>query len=465
MRAHNAIINTLIRLTRFYLKSARGVCSMISKPFPLFAKERGPAGNYRIPSVITTKHGTIVACADARYFTARDNPNRIDKAICRSLDNGKTWEDMFVPVKEQGESMQFSSAAIDPCLLYDEDNDKIFMFYSHTPAGVGILNSKRGTGLDSEGRQIVVKDKKKYSVGKDGILYLKDKATQFRVDENGNVFDNGKKVGNIKTLEGGFTEYRTSYMYVCESVDDGVTWSKPVCISSQIKESYMCFIGCGPGVGIKIRNGAHKGRLVAPIYFTPRFWPLMECTACIYSDDNGKTWKRGGAAGENRKRLGIFKVGHKLIVDGERTSESQIIELPDGSLKVFVRNHASCRKVAVAISKDGGESWHDYHHIDVPQCICQISAINVKDGDKEATLLLNAANPKKREQGVIRLSYDYGETFPYAALIKDGEFVYSSMCQAKDGTICVLYEGSTQHETVDFITLTIDDIKKNNINK
>lgn len=438
---------------------------MISKPFPLFAKERGPAGNYRIPSVITTKHGTIVACADARYFTARDNPNRIDKAICRSLDNGKTWEDMFVPAKEQGESMQFSSAAIDPCLLYDEDNDKIFMFYSHTPAGVGILNSKRGTGLDSEGRQIVVKDKKKYSVGKDGILYLKDKATQFRVDENGNVFDNGKKVGNIKTLEGGFTEYRTSYMYVCESVDDGVTWSKPVCISSQIKESYMCFIGCGPGVGIKIRNGAHKGRLVAPIYFTPRFWPLMECTACIYSDDNGKTWKRGGAAGENRKRLGIFKVGHKLIVDGERTSESQIIELPDGSLKVFVRNHASCRKVAVAISKDGGESWHDYHHIDVPQCICQISAINVKDGDKEATLLLNAANPKKREQGVIRLSYDYGETFPYAALIKDAEFVYSSMCQAKDGTICVLYEGSTQHETVDFITLTIDDIKKNNINK
>lgn len=438
---------------------------MISKPFPLFAKDRGPAGNYRIPSIITTKHGTLVACADARYFTCRDNPNRIDKAVCRSLDNGKTWEDMFIVVKEEGESMQYSSAAIDPCLVYDEEQDKIFMLYSHTPAGVGILNSKRGTGFDENGRQIVVKDKKKYSLGKDSRLYIKDVATPYSVDKNFNVIEDGKKVGNIKTLEGGFTEYRTSYMYVCESADDGITWSEPVCISTQIKEDYMCFIGCGPGIGIQIKNGAHKGRLVAPIYFTPRFWPLMECTACIYSDDGGKTWKRGGAAGENRKRLGLFKVGHKLIVDGERTSESQIIELPDGSLKVFVRNHAGCRKVAVAISKDGGESWHDYHHIDVPQCICQISAINIKDGDKEATLLLNASDPKKREKGVIRLSYDYGESFPYAALIKDGEFVYSSMCQAKDGTICVLYEGSTQHETVDFVTLTTDDIKKNNINK
>ena len=124
---------------------------MISKPFKLFCKERGEAGNYRIPSIITTKHGTIVACADARYFTASDNPNRIDKAVCRSLDNGKTWEDMFIAVKEQGESMQYSSAAIDPCLVYDDETDKIFMLYSHTPAGVGILNSRRGTGFDANG--------------------------------------------------------------------------------------------------------------------------------------------------------------------------------------------------------------------------------------------------------------------------------------------------------------------------
>lgn len=436
---------------------------MVSKPFPLFCRQRGQAENYRIPSVICTKSGVIVACADSRYFTERDNPNRIDKVVCRSFDNGKTWSDIQTVVKEEGKSMDLSSAAIDPCLVFDDETGKLFMLYSHTPAGIGILNSKRGTGFDDMNRLIVDKGKKRYFLGADGILYDGITATEMSVAKNGDVILDGKKIGNIKTSEGGFSEYRTSYMYICESGDDGATWSDPVCISPQIKEDYMCFIGCGPGVGIRIKTGAHKGRLVVPIYFTPRVWPLMECTACIYSDDHGKTWKRGEAVGENRKRLGLFKVGHKFITDGERTSESQIIELPDGSLRVFVRNHASCRKVAIADSTDGGMSWHGYRHIDIPQCICQISAINVKDGDKEVTLLLNAADKSQRKNGVIRLSDDYGETFPYSLKIKDGEFVYSSMCQAKDGTICVLYEGSTKHETVDFLTLTVEDIKNNKI--
>ncbi len=436
---------------------------MISKPYPLFSKERGPAGNYRIPSIVCTKHGTLVACADARYFTCRDNPNRIDKAICRSLDNGKTWQDMFIAVKECGNDMNFASAAIDPCLVYDEDADKLFMLYSHTPAGVGILNSMKGTGFDDKGRQIVCRDKERYFLEK-GYLFDSDGKPKFTVNENFDVYEGDKRVGNIRTFDGGFTEYRTSYLYICESVDDGVTWSNPVCISTQVKSDYMCFFGCGPGVGIKIGNGAFKGRLVAPVYFTPRYWPLMECTACIFSDDGGKTWQTGEAVGEHRKRLGIFKVGHKFLFDGERTSESQLIELPDGTLRIFVRNHSPRRKVAIAESTDGGQSWHDYRFTDVPQCICQISAINVKDGDREATLLLNASDPKKRENGVIRLSYDYGKTFPFSLTIKQGDFVYSSMCQAKDGTICVLYEGSIKHETVDFITLTVDDIKNNKSN-
>ena len=39
----------------------------------------GPADFYRIPSIITTKNGVVVACADARYCSGMDNPNRIDR--------------------------------------------------------------------------------------------------------------------------------------------------------------------------------------------------------------------------------------------------------------------------------------------------------------------------------------------------------------------------------------------------
>ena len=432
---------------------------MRSTPFRLFSKERGPVNNYRIPSIITADDGTVIACADARLYGGSDNPNRIEKVICRSFDNGESWSDMRFAVTECGADREHSSAAIDPCLVFDRTKGTLLMLYSHTPAGVGILNSRRGTGFDSEGRQIVVYGKRRLALGGDGKLYDGAKATEFCVDGHFDVLANGEKVGNIRTGEGGFSEYRTSYMYIAKSFDNGVTWTTPECISPSVKEDYMCFIGAGPGVGVQLTEGKHKGRIVVPIYFTPRFWPLMECAACIFSDDGGNTWRRGGAMGENRKRLGVFKVGHKLIADGERTSEAQIVTLPGGGLKAFIRNHSSRRRVAVATSTDGGETWHDYHYLDIPQPICQISALNVMDGDREATLVLNAASENKREHGVIRLSYDYGVTFAHSLTIKEGEFVYSCMTQMADGSIGVLYEGSTMHETVDFVKLTLDDIK------
>ena len=77
----------------------------------------------------------------------------------------------------------------------------------------------------------------------------------------------------------------------------------------------------------------------------------------------------------------------------------------------------------------------------------------------EVTLFLNAADAKARRNGVIRLSYDYGETFEYSSLIKQGEFVYSCMVWLGDGKIGVLYEENTQHEEINFITVTLDEIK------
>ena len=87
---------------------------MPSQVQTIFSKESGRAGNYRIPSIVKTKSGVLVACADERFFTGRDNPNRIDKVVRRSLDNGLTWEDQIVVVEEVGESMKDASAAIDP---------------------------------------------------------------------------------------------------------------------------------------------------------------------------------------------------------------------------------------------------------------------------------------------------------------------------------------------------------------
>ena len=94
---------------------------------------KGPSKFYRIPSLITAKDGVLIACADARYCSGMDNPNRIDKVIRRSFDCGKTWEDMTIAVKEHGSKKMRSSAAIDPVMVYSSKSGRVILIYSTRP--------------------------------------------------------------------------------------------------------------------------------------------------------------------------------------------------------------------------------------------------------------------------------------------------------------------------------------------
>jgi sialidase-1 len=57
----------------------------------------GEAGYYciRIPSVLTTIRGTLLAFGEARMYTCNDN-TLIDIVYKRSLDNGKTWSNLQI---------------------------------------------------------------------------------------------------------------------------------------------------------------------------------------------------------------------------------------------------------------------------------------------------------------------------------------------------------------------------------
>ncbi len=423
----------------------------------VFGKATGRANNYRIPSVITTKRGTIVACADERFFSAADFPNRIDKVVRRSEDNGRTWQEQIVAVEEAGESKNHGSLAIDPALLYDEEQDKIYLLWSHTPTNIGIINAKRGTGFDAAGNKIVTVGGKKGYVDGAGKIYAGKDLTAYTADEKGDVYEGGKKIGNMYIKNCPVCEYETFFLFICESSDDGLTWSKPVCLNSQIKAPWMSFLGTCPGIGIKLKHGKYAGRLVFPVYFNSQgmfIVPVLSLSACvIYSDDNGKTWQRGKSPNDGRKKHGI-KLSSRFVADWNNITESQVIELPDGTLRMFMRNHSLKRLVAMAESTDGGVTWHNYRHNEfLPQPICQVSVLNAQYGGREVTLVCNAADKQRRENGMVRLSYDYGETFVSSMPVKeegaDNGFVYSCMTQAKNGDIVLLYEGSTKHETIE----------------
>lgn len=419
---------------------------------------KGPSDFYRIPSLITAKDGVLIACADARYCSGMDNPNRIDKVIRRSFDCGETWEDMTIAVKEHGSRQMRASAAIDPVMVYSEKSGRIILIYSHTPAGVGIRNSKVSRGEDENGCKYINGIFKKYILKKDRLYEKNGKETPYTVDKDGNVFKNGSPCGNIYT-GGRFKEEGTSYLMLVYSDDNGKTWSSPRSLNKMVKAEYMSFIGPGPGCGIEIKAGKYSGRLVVPVYFGTRKFPLRLSCAVIYSDDGGESWKMGVSPNDSRIINGS-RASCMTVKAADMLTESQLIEQEGGRLKYFMRNHDKRHSTAVAYSDDGGESWHDYRLDDeLPQPVCQMSVIKLHGTEKPSVVFINPADRDKRKNGTVRLSEDDGETFEWARLLKDGEFVYSAAAQMKNGKIGVLFEPNTDCREIKFASFSLDWIK------
>lgn len=417
----------------------------------------GPSDFYRIPSMITTKNGTVVACADARFCSGMDNPNRIDKVVRRSSDCGKTWGEYITAVEEQGSRKMKSSAAIDPVMTYDENKGRIYLHYSHTPAGVGIRNSKCAVGETENGDKIIKSCLKKYILRKGKLYTMQNGKTEYKVLENGDVLKNSQVVGNIYTGKK-FKEVSTSYLMMCYSDDDGLTWSKPVSLNSSVKKDYMSFIGPGPGRGVVIQEGKYKGRLVVPIYFGTRTFPLRLSCAVIYSDD-GVSWKMGETP-NNLRTVDGRKLNCMTIKNNEMLTESQLIEQENGVLKLFMRNHDSKRRVAVVYSDDGGENWRDFAFDEtLPQPICQSSVLKLKGYDKPLVVLVNPSDEKKRCNGTVMLSEDDGETFPYRRQLKEDDFVYSCITQLPNGNVAVLFEPDSKCRQILFAEVSVEWIK------
>ncbi|PAV31168.1 hypothetical protein CIL05_00465 [Virgibacillus profundi] len=441
----------------------------ITKPEPLFYPDLADSKAYRIPSMITTLKGTIIAGIDARIVDSRDNPNEIDTTIRRSTDNGETWGSVQKLVSYPGNGLD-GAAAIDTALLQDGETGVIWMVFCHTPGGVGLWNSEAGVGFDQDGRKILFDaENNQYSLGETGNVY-KDGTieTSFTVDEEGYVFKDNVPCGNIYFKKGiveneSMLESRTSFLQIIKSEDDGLTWSEPVDLNVQVKESWMKFIGSGPGRGIQIKEGKYKGRLVLPIYFSNEH-SKMSC-AVIYSDDHGETWARGSSPNDGREFNGKLLSAEKTAEDNSDLTESQVIELPGGELRVYMRNHSGKQRTAVATSTNGGETWTDlYYDNELIDPTCQSTIIKYPELEDRKTRLVfvNPADPKHRKNGTVRLSEDGGKSWPYSKQIDSGSFIYSCLTVLDNGEIALLYESDLDENytiTVNFLKFTLGWIK------
>lgn len=409
------------------------------RPLDLFAQGMAQVENYRIPSLLTVGNVTI-ASADARIDAPGDNPNHICRAIRLSTDSGESWTEPDLFCDYGGTGRDRGAAAIDGSLLHDRDTGTVFMLFSHTSQGIGAFTVSAEPAFDDRGRKLLYDPEgNEYYVAEDHCIYHKNgDATEFTLGRLGTLLRSGEPAGSICHSNRLLRQADASFLKLIRSEDGGRTWSDPVDLNPQVKAGWMRFVGAGPGTGIQLREGPHKGRLLFPVYYHNAH--KIASSGAIYSDDHGVTWHMGGSANDGRivsgQRIDARSVRDPLANLGE----CQIMELPGGRLKIFLRNsvrpHTLC-----AYSDDGGESWHSFGDTGLPDPQCQSHILKTTWQGRDLWLFSNPADTVSRVRGTVRASFDGGETWPVSRLVEPGEFAYSCMTHLPDGQIGLLYEG------------------------
>lgn len=447
-------------------------------------KNKDNVFGYRIPSLLKTEKGTLLAGADERIEQACDWGN-IGMVIRRSEDDGVTWgkretivnlrNNSRVPLVTSGD-YSGSPINMDMALVQDTSSKmkRIFSIYDMFPEGRGVISiantpEKEYTQIGGQSYLNLYNNEKKskvFTIRDKGIVYnFKGKKTDYHVitettksdhSNLGDIYKGKQLLGNIyftKHKTSPFRLAKSSYVWMSYSDDDGRTWSSPRDITASLRRRGMKFLGIGPGKGIVLKWGPHAGRIIIPAYSTNWKSHLRgsQSSRLIYSDDHGKTWHTGKAVNDNRVLSNGEKI-HSLTMDNkkEQNTESVPVQLKNGDIKLFMRNLTG--NLEVATSKDGGETWQNHvkRYKEVHDAYVQLSAIRFEHDKKEYILLVNANGPgKKRQDGYARLAQvNRNGSFKwlYHHHIQDGSFAYNSVQQLNNDQFGVLYEHREKHQ-------------------
>lgn len=447
------------------------------QPFP---KGTGGSQNYRIPALVTLSDGTLFAAIDARWNTQAD-AGGLDTIISTSKDGGKTWTYRFPNYfNDSTEAYNNKATAfIDPVVIQD-DEGAVHMMVDLWPGGVALNSAANNHPVNSsgyveiDGRQRLAlygtpdPDAQRAQGAERGegyshyvgdfradglapVIKAADGSVEYLVDREYYLYDHQgaplycQQLGSSDYVQQNVFYYNarlhviaTSYLWHITSTDGGVTWSAPNMLNEQVRTgraSNDCFYGVGPGRGLVTSTG----RIVLPCY-TYKYGVGDGNSSVIYSDDNGKTWKRSNDI-------------------ARQTSEATVVEA-DGRLYLFARHGW------YAASDDGGTTWKDERTLassglDITTS-CQIDALTYSQKiDGKTAIILSAPTGGTRANGKVFVGLvgeDGSITWKYRTPItaNGSHFAYSCLTEKADGSLGLLYEAADAE--IIYRDLAIEDV-------
>ncbi|PIF02193.1 MAG: sialidase [Draconibacterium sp.] len=342
---------------------------------------------YRIPGLVTTSEGSLIAVYDARYNNAKDLQEDIDIGMSRSTDGGQTWEPMkiIMDMGEWGARPQKLNGVGDPCVLYDVNTKTIW---------VAALWMSGATEKD--------------------MLWW--------------------------ASQPGMKPEVTGQFILVKSTDDGLTWSDPINITGQIKEPGWQLLLQGPGRGISMKDGT----IIFPAQFKANIGVQaidggqFTChSTIVYSKDHGQTWSIGTGAKSNTTEAQVVELSDGSLMLNMRDDRNR-------------SDKSETNGRAVSLTNNLGATWttHTTSNSALPESNCMASIIgaDVKIGNemKHVLFFSNPNNKYQRSNMTIKASLDEGQTWPLQfqlELNEDTGYGYSCLTMVDPQTIGVLYEG------------------------
>ena len=205
---------------------------------------------FRIPAMVATNKGTLLAVYDMRYNSRRDLQGHMDIGLSRSTDGGETWA-RPVPImdmKKFGGLPEDQNGCSDPNILVDRKTGEIMVSAVWT-------HGKPGTH---------------------------------------------QWVG--KGSEPGHSIQKSSQFMMVRSKDDGLTWSEPENWTKRLKDPKWCLFAPAPGNGINLMDGTlvmpTQGRDATGFPFSNLMW----------SKDHGKSWTLSSPARDNTTECSVAEL-------------------------------------------------------------------------------------------------------------------------------------------------------------
>lgn len=243
--------------------------------------------------------------------------------------------------------------------------------------------------------------------------------------------------------------------FYSRSADDGETFSPGVEITATFEafrpEYDWKVLATGPGHALQLRSG----RLVVPVWLslgTGGHAHRPSVTTTIFSDDSGKTWRRG--------EIAVANTGEFI-----NPNETTAVELADGRVMLNVRTESKAHRRVIVTSPDGATGWSAPHFDDglvEPICMGSLVRWSWPEGGKAGRILFSNPYNLSRRDGkespgagrdrknlTVRLSRDEGRTWVGRKSLEPGFSGYSDLAVGPDGSAWCLYErGSTDGKNV-----------------